>query len=252
MTDIDKKIAELKALKATATPGPWEHEQESNIRSSLFAFNPKQGRFGVATLLWPRDAALIVAMRNYLPELIAEIERRKEHGVRLLNLNLEITRERDAANARAEKAGAELEKERARHKVTIGECDGVNKALKQCGSELEQMQKEREAAVTVLMAHESCPVVRAPENSGHHFWKGNECVECCCKNDRREPCWNEWLAQEAAKRGATTELPSEVDRDCTTCKHSDKDGASDCGQCQNCCEDTFSSWEYLASVAGEE
>lgn len=68
------------------------------------------------------------------------------------------------------------------------------------------MEKQRNAAVTVLMAHEPCPVARAPESSEHAFWKGNECTECVCKKDRREPCWREWLAQEAAKRKAGEEV----------------------------------------------
>ena len=73
-TDITKTVAELRALMAKATPGPWEVMTGSldvwavNERVSAYPWAYKTDRGRV-------NAALIVAAINALPELLAAAER---------------------------------------------------------------------------------------------------------------------------------------------------------------------------------
>jgi hypothetical protein len=53
-------LAELRRLHESATPGPWSSDDQKRLR---------------AMLLRDADAALIVAMRNALPELLERVER---------------------------------------------------------------------------------------------------------------------------------------------------------------------------------
>src|SRR5690606_27178297 len=57
-------IAELRRLDAEATPGPWEFDDEDEI--TIRQPEPRAA--------WKKDAALIVAMRNALPELLKAVE----------------------------------------------------------------------------------------------------------------------------------------------------------------------------------
>lgn len=61
-------------------------------------------------------------------------------------------------------------------------------------------EAERDVLLIVLMQYEPCPVARAPESFGHAFLKGEFCVVCVAEKERREPCWLEWAAQQAAGR----------------------------------------------------
>lgn len=45
---------------------------------------------------------------------------------------------------------------------------------------------------------------------------------------------------------------AEILKECTTCKYSDGDAATDCAQCRDCDEDTFSSWETTQEAASPE
>lgn len=63
--NIPALIAELKALEAKATPGPWSHSPQF-----IYAFVEH-----LAEVKKPEDTALIVTLRNTLPLLLAEIER---------------------------------------------------------------------------------------------------------------------------------------------------------------------------------
>lgn len=82
MTDLTKTIEELKALEIEATPGPWS---ESALYSLLRYGRKGSGAWDDALEManWTEklpdedDAALIVAMRNALPELL-ELETRAE------------------------------------------------------------------------------------------------------------------------------------------------------------------------------
>lgn len=46
--------------------------------------------------------------------------------------------------------------------------------------------------------------------------------------------------------------PAEIERECATCKYGDGDAATDCAQCRDCDEDTFSSWETTQEAASPE
>lgn len=69
MTATTKLIAELKELEAKATPRPWEQSFNGRgicTNAGSYIAHPEHG--------FKADAALIVAMRNALPELIEQIE----------------------------------------------------------------------------------------------------------------------------------------------------------------------------------
>jgi hypothetical protein len=61
-----EQIAELREMLEVATPGPWIAKWEGHIETP--------GRFRIATEIIQRDAALIVAMRNAFPALLAMAE----------------------------------------------------------------------------------------------------------------------------------------------------------------------------------
>ena len=61
----DTEIAELRRLEAEATPGPWDV-------SGLTVYDTCMD--GVASTHSASDAALIVALRNALPELLKAVE----------------------------------------------------------------------------------------------------------------------------------------------------------------------------------
>ena len=60
MSDKLPTLDELRALEKAATPGPWDQKSEDEHRVT-----PREG---------PEDEALIVAMRNALPHLLAIAE----------------------------------------------------------------------------------------------------------------------------------------------------------------------------------
>lgn len=77
---LSRSLEELKQLNAMATPGPW-------LRNEANVFGPNHN--GPDNIVvadcgnsWSQpaiaDAALIVAMRNTLPLLLAEIERQRQ------------------------------------------------------------------------------------------------------------------------------------------------------------------------------
>lgn len=73
MTDTTKMIAELEELRAKATPGEWS---EGGLRHLLGFGYRTDGTWSNAVqqnehMPVEKDATLIIAMHNYLPELIA-------------------------------------------------------------------------------------------------------------------------------------------------------------------------------------
>lgn len=112
MTDIDKIIAELAELRAKATPEKWH--TKFGI-SSVGMGAVMAGGAPVCSNVDNDDVELIVAMHNYLPELIAEIKHQKVFSTLALAREEDARtnacnagKERDAANARTEKAEAAL------------------------------------------------------------------------------------------------------------------------------------------------
>lgn len=70
MIDNDK-IAKLRRLEAEATPGEWDYGNETK---QLFIHGALGHRYVIAVDMDKNDAALIVAMRNALPELLKALE----------------------------------------------------------------------------------------------------------------------------------------------------------------------------------
>lgn len=74
-------IAELRRLEAEATPGPWSVDRHFVVGPRLDTDDQSHGMInGVADIYGPnrsKDAALIVAMRNALPEML---DRKEEDG----------------------------------------------------------------------------------------------------------------------------------------------------------------------------
>lgn len=72
---MSDRIAELRALLAASTPGPWDADEEGYVRTMI-----GQDRYTVAdcSFRYEEDAALICAAVNALPALleIAEAARR--------------------------------------------------------------------------------------------------------------------------------------------------------------------------------
>lgn len=143
MTDITKKIAELEELMAKATPGPWyETVTGEGIPSANAAKKEDYHGFSVAVQGMIQNSAnipLIVKTHNYLPELITEIERRKEFSA------LALAREEDArTNAyntgkERDAAYARLDALEGRHETA---CQELGKAL----ARAEKAEKQLELA----------------------------------------------------------------------------------------------------------
>lgn len=80
MTDLTKTIEELKALEIEATPGPWTMRAGKKYEGIVYVpFKPDPDDDWLMYIDSIRanhaeDAALIVAMRNALPELLRELE----------------------------------------------------------------------------------------------------------------------------------------------------------------------------------
>lgn len=115
MTDLAKIIAKLKKLDKLATPGPWEHNLNGHINENgkSVASVYRLGWRALKQVAWDNitsktwkgrpeaDAALIVALRNALPELLQEL-------VRLAVLFEERDSAADEWKIRAEQAEARL------------------------------------------------------------------------------------------------------------------------------------------------
>jgi hypothetical protein len=75
---LDALLGRLAALNRTATPGPWSFAQEGRGQYDLL---PPDGGSAFGTLWHDRpgaaeaDAALVCALRNALPELLALMDR---------------------------------------------------------------------------------------------------------------------------------------------------------------------------------
>lgn len=71
-------LGELKELEAKATPGPWKLDKPGKAPYTIISRNGGWETL-VANISWLADAEdngpFILAMRNALPELIAEIEK---------------------------------------------------------------------------------------------------------------------------------------------------------------------------------
>lgn len=177
MTDTTKLITELEELMAKATPGPWRfdyaHPPDCYLREEGQGW-PIAGMWGkVLRPNMEHDASFIVAMRNYLPELIAKIkeldslltgsaeETRQSFSALYHAANTtipELENERDAAIARAEKAEvrlneilcAELEDDAAAERIRLrfdneGLCSALDAAIARAE------RAERDALATRLI-----------------------------------------------------------------------------------------------------
>lgn len=71
----EEQLAELEALAASATPGPWEAENDVGTGNLLAPLGGLPHMTAFAQVWTFGDAAFIAAARTSVPELIAEVRR---------------------------------------------------------------------------------------------------------------------------------------------------------------------------------
>jgi len=78
MTDIDKRLAEIRERVEAATPGPWQYrETVFGARSTtVMAGSTQVGYFSVGQAM-PTDAKFIAHSRSDIPFLLAELDKRQ-------------------------------------------------------------------------------------------------------------------------------------------------------------------------------
>lgn len=196
---MQKLIEELIELEAKATPGPWKNSDLRHMSMyDSFANN----------FLKNNDSALIIAMRNALPELFEELQAYREEieivrkavrtSVQATTMwkdkYIERAKECNEALARAEKA--EAEREYCKKKLTEEYEDHAKTLL-----ELKQVKSERDVLAEKLGANE-CPYLIL-ESAEELPWcectdtdeSGFECMVNC-----QEDCWRQFATHEVVKR----------------------------------------------------
>lgn len=87
----DEELAELRELEAKATPGEWEVHEVTDYDEVISRGMMVKGGRGINRgeefeLFGEDDAALIVALRNALPSLLARIEQLERENKELRSL----------------------------------------------------------------------------------------------------------------------------------------------------------------------
>lgn len=207
---MQDKLTELAALDAKATPGPWSDESHEclNIRAP-------QGH-AICRICWLTDkgridneeghanAALIVAMRNALPELLRDEQ-----------IYYDLMRERDAALARAEKAEAWIKAVQAQVAVLCPEittvfdnhatdiCQALRNLKVRWRKRAEKSEAERDWLIRELSPDEG-PCERLGIDLPEWCTLVDECGSWGCSTEHLA-CWLKYAAQEAAKREGSGE-----------------------------------------------
>ena len=126
MTITDEELARLEALTRAATPGPWVTDADEPIAAETHAevcFEDDYGSHTIATEMSCDDARFLMAARDAVPALVAEVRRLAadlDLSERARATMLAAVAERDALRAENERLRSELRYEAITERATLG------------------------------------------------------------------------------------------------------------------------------------
>jgi hypothetical protein len=137
MADImtDEELAELRALEAAATPGPWADDASGHygVRPRIYGDGYLIAEVGNAQPalgdFWDADAKFIVAARNALPRLLAMLDAERAEVARLREAargQIVVVEAARQMQAQAERERDETRAENARLRAALGKIAAMN------------------------------------------------------------------------------------------------------------------------------
>lgn len=172
MTITDEELARLEALTRAATPGPWVTDADEPIAAETHAevcFEDDYGSHTIATEMSCDDARFLMAARDAVPALVAEVRRLAadlDLSERARATMLAAVAERDALRAENERLRDDME-ERVRTIVSVVVAD--RDAARAEAAELRASLADAVAKITRME-----PVVEAARALRHY----DTSVEC--------------------------------------------------------------------------
>jgi hypothetical protein len=161
VTITEEKLAELEALAAAATPGPWRVSMSGYSVKSYDAdvpivATPRGGAQATGKQLehWHANSDLIAAARDAVPALVAEVRRLREVAADNSQAYVDLETERDQAAALAHELVAERDMHRRGCADALSQVDGLVAEREALRAEVERLRAalSREEAEAELHA----------------------------------------------------------------------------------------------------